>query len=151
MNCFDLKFRVKTASCRAITAHLFQSAECFVPPLYSYVNIEEYGKKIFDNAVTFEVWNVGKLVGLIAAYYNDRETKIGYITSVSILELYNGLGIASKLLNQAIDYGRINGFSKVGIEVEPDNIKALRLYEKHGFVAAGIGERGTKIKMFCSL
>lgn len=151
INYCDLKFRVKTASCEAITAHLSQCAGCFVPPLYSYVNIKEYGKKIFDNAVTFEVWDAGKLVGLIAAYYNDRETGLGYITNVSVLKSYHGLGIASNLLDQAIDYGRTNGFSKVGLEVEPDNIKAFRLYEKHCFVSAGQVEEGKKVKMFLLL
>ncbi|MDD2284076.1 MAG: GNAT family N-acetyltransferase [Paludibacter sp.] len=151
MNCFDLKFRVKTASCEAITAHLTQCADCFAPPLYSYVNIKEYGKKIFDNAVTFEAWDGGKLVGLISAYYNDRETGFGYITNVSAFESYQALGIASNLLDQAIDYGRKNGFSKVSLEVESDNIKALRLYEKHDFVSEGAVEDCKKIKMFLEL
>ncbi len=134
MNCSELNFKIKTASCETIIDHLIKCANCFNPPLYTYVDIKEYGKKIFDNAVTFEGWDDNKLVGIIAAYYNNWETKNGYITNVSVLKGYKGFGIASKLLKQTINYGRENGFYQIELEVNINNIKAFKLYEKHGFV-----------------
>ena len=92
------------------------------------------GKKIFDNAVTFEGWHDDQLIGMIAAYYNNLEITHGYITNVSVLKGYKGFGIASKLLKQTIDYGRENSFYQIELEVNINNIEAVKLYEKHGFV-----------------
>ena len=151
MNCNDLEFRVKTASCGALTAHLGRCNDSFNPPLSSTVNIEEYGKKIFDQAITFEAWDGEELVGLIAAYFNDTETGVGYITNVSVIEAYHGLGIASKLLARASSHGSEKGFTKVALEVEPDNAKALQLYKKHGFVLTDSAETGKKLGMTLAL
>ena len=134
MNCSELNFKIKTASCGILIDHLIKCANCFNPPLYTYVEIKEYGKKIFDNAVTFEGWDDNELIGMIAAYYNNWEITIGYITNVSVLKSYKGFGIASKLLKHTIDYGRESCFYQIELEVNINNIDAFKLYEKHGFV-----------------
>lgn len=134
MNCYEIEYRIKTASYELIVEHLNRCAVCFNPPLYTYVEIEKYAKKIFDNAVTFESWDRDKLVGLVAAYFNNNETKIGFITNVSVLEEYQGSGIASKLIKNVIRFGRKNSFVKLVLELNINNTKAFQLYEKHGFV-----------------
>lgn len=134
MNCSEIKYRIKTASCESIVEHLNKCTDDFNPPLYTYIEIEKYGKKIFDNAVTLEAWDKDILVGLIAAYYNDAVTKVGYITNVSVIKSYQGLGISSKLLMHTIDYGRLNNFNEVRLEVNIHNSRALKLYKKYGFV-----------------
>jgi ribosomal protein S18 acetylase RimI-like enzyme len=134
MNCSELDFRIKTASCVAIISHLQKCADTFIPPLYTYVKIDDYGKKIYDNAVTFEAWDKDILVGLVAAYYNNLETRIGYITNVSVLESHLGYGIASILLKQSLDYGKSKKFIEVRLEVNTGNLEAIKLYEKGGFI-----------------
>lgn len=135
MSCSEFDYKIKTASCEEIINHLNRCADNFNPPLYTYVNIEEYSRKIYDNAITFESWVDNNLVGLIAAYFNNYNTRIGFITNVSVIKEYQGFGIASKLLSNTIKYGKNNGFISVALEVNIKNSNAIKLYEKYGFVA----------------
>jgi ribosomal protein S18 acetylase RimI-like enzyme len=145
MNSSNIEYRIKTASYESIVEHLSRSADCFHPPLYTYVDIEKYAKKIFDNAITFESWHCDALVGLVAAYFNNNATKAGFITDVSVLKEYQSFGIASELIETAIHFGRDNAFVKLVLEVNVSNRKALKLYEKHGFVPTK--QNGNKIVM----
>jgi ribosomal protein S18 acetylase RimI-like enzyme len=97
------------------------------------VKIEEYAEKIFKLAVTFEAWVKGRLVGLIAAYFNNPESKSGFITNVSVIKSYTGRGIAAKLLMMTVDYANQNHFSEIKLEVDRNNSKAIGLYTKFGF------------------
>ena len=133
MNILNLKYKIKTALYKNIVEHLTKCANCFSPSLNTYVEIDKYGKKIFDYAITFESWDSNKLVGLVAVYYNNNETKAGFITNISVLKEYQGTGIASKLIKNAIDFGRKNAFIKLMLEININNTKAVKLYKKHGF------------------
>ncbi len=137
MDISNLKYKIKTAPCQNIVEHLNQCVNCFNPPLNTYVEIDKYGKKIFDSATTFESWEGNKLVGLLAVYFNNTETKIGFITNVSVLKEYQGSGIATKLIKSAIDFGRKNAFIKLMLEININNTKASKLYKKHGFIVVG--------------
>ena len=134
MNSFNLEYKIKTASPQSIIEHLKSCADCFNPPLYRYVEIEKYGEKIYDNAVTFESWDGQTLVGLAAVYFNNLETKAGYITNMSVLKEYQGLGIASRLLKEVVEYGKQKSFLSIDLEVNSRNTKARELYKRYGFV-----------------
>lgn len=136
-NIANLQYRTKTASCKDIVAHLNKCADCFNPPLYTYVEIDRYGKKMFDNAITFESWDGDNLVGLLAVYYNDRVTKIGFITNISVVDEYQRCGIASNLMKNAIEFGKKNAFVQLILELNVDNEKAINLYKKNDFTTAG--------------
>jgi ribosomal protein S18 acetylase RimI-like enzyme len=61
---------------------------------------------------------------------------VAFITNVSVLvALPPEAHIGSQLLEQGIVYLRENQFERVDLEVDRDNHKAIRLYERHGFVA----------------
>ena len=134
MNCCEVDYKIKTASREGIVEHLNRCANSFIPPLHTYVDIQKYAEKINKNAITFEAWDKNTLVGLIAAYFNDENTKIGFITNVSMVKEYQGLGIASKLLLLTIEYGKEHNFRIIRLEVNKINQKALTLYKRNGFV-----------------
>ena len=75
------------------------------------------------------------LVGLVAAYCNDQEKLIAYITSVSVLRNWTGKGIAYKLMNQCIVHAKAIGMRQISLEVASGDTSAIKLYEKIGFVA----------------
>ena len=50
---------------------------------------------------------------------------------------FKGKGIASKLLDRAIQYGRAKGLSIMGLWVGEKNEPAKRFYKRHGFVEKG--------------
>lgn len=126
-------YKTKAASTQAIVEHLHACADCFSPPLSTYVDIDTYGKKIYEKAITFEAWNGKELIGLLAAYYNDKNTKHGFITNVSVLKENQHIGIASSLLENAINFGRKEFFTKLLLEIHRNNTNAIHLYRKYGF------------------
>jgi ribosomal protein S18 acetylase RimI-like enzyme len=134
MNCSDIDFRIKTASYKEILQYLYKCADSFKPQLYTYVDINKYAKKIYDYAITFEAWNGNILVGLAAVYFNNDVTKVGFCTNLSLLEEYQGSGIASTLAMNVKDYGKKNGFAHIVLEAKTNNSKAISFYQKHGFI-----------------
>lgn len=126
-------YRLKSADAAAIRAHLAQCCRSFVPPLDERVELSAYAEKIFARATTFEAWSQGVLVGLLAAYLNDRETRTGFITSVSVTSDFAGRGIAKELVQRCIAHARALGFAAIRLEVHPSNARALSLYSNAGF------------------
>lgn len=137
----SVNFKTKTADYEDILKHLKECSDSFSPPLKSYVKLEEYSLKISKHAVTFEAWDNNLLVGLIAVYFNNFKTKTGYITNVSVTSEYFGQGIAKKLLGRVMDHGRSLGFFRVKLEVNSDNISALKLYSENKFSVIGQDSR----------
>lgn len=134
-NYSKVDFKENTASLEELIKHLNGCADDFTPPLYTYVDLEEYSYKIYHHAVTFEAWENKVLIGLVAVYYNDQKTKIGFITNVSVIKEKQGLGIAHMLLKNAIEYGKRNSFIQLNLEIKNiNNTKVYNLYKNLGFV-----------------
>jgi ribosomal protein S18 acetylase RimI-like enzyme len=129
------------ASEEIICDHLKRCDANFLPPLSSRVEINEYAKKITNSAMRAEAWSDNKLVGLVSVYCNDQQTLIAYITSVSVLKSWTGIGVASSLLNNCIKLAKNMGARKVMLEVAIDNISAVKLYEKMGFVSSKLNSK----------
>lgn len=128
----NITYNTKTVSENEISLHLNKCNDSFLPLLNTRVNIAEYSKKIFDNAITFEAWNDKELIGLIATYFND-ENKFGFITSVSVAKEFMGAGIATKLLQMCLEYAIKNNYKEIKLEVFKDNIPAINFYKKYNF------------------
>jgi ribosomal protein S18 acetylase RimI-like enzyme/SAM-dependent methyltransferase len=120
-----------------IAEHLFLCDAEFVPPLRSRVEIGGYARKITQYATRFEAWSNGALVGLVAAYCNDRQQRLAHITTVSVLRNWQGKRIARRLLDKCRSYAKANGFERVRLEVNELNVRATSLYEKLGFRKIG--------------
>ncbi len=130
-----IEYLVNKASEVEIAEHLSSCDAAFIPPLSGRVEINDYAQKIACRAARFEAWSGDKLVGLVAAYCNDQEKRIAYITSVSVLKTRTGKGIAARLMKQCIEYAKATGMWQVSLEVASDNAPAIRMYEKSGFDA----------------
>lgn len=126
-----IEVKLNTAPDNIVLSHLSHCNSQFLPPLDTRVSLVEYAKKIVRNAIVFEAWVNDILIGMIAMYIN--ETKIGYITNVSVYAEYSGKGIAKKLFYSLIDYARENYISCVKLEVNILNIPAINLYKNLGF------------------
>ena len=143
----NIKFAQNEASLNQIRTHLLSCDQTFYQELSTKTNIVEYSKRIFDHSVRFEAWSNKKLVGLVAAYFNDTVSQFGYITNVSVSSGYNGKGIASQLLATCINYGKQHNFKQIGLEVSKNNLGGLRLYEKHSFSFANETDTNFKMKL----
>ena len=131
---YSFRLTHNTATEHDIYKHLLRCSDQFIPPLSVVVNIDEYAKKIASLADTIEVWDNNNLIGLVAIYLNDRVNKRAFITNVSTDESVQGLGIAKDLLHQAFGRAIALGFKFVLLEVGKDNLRAIALYKKAGFL-----------------
>lgn len=130
----EIIYKTKTASENEIISHLKDCDGNFIPALSERVNIEEYAHKIFVKSVTFEAWKDKLLVGFIATYFNHKFDDSGFITYVGVANDFMGLGIASRLMELCIEHARLNDFTELKLEVNRHSDKAIRLYERFGFV-----------------
>ena len=64
-----------------------------------------------------------------------------HITNIAVHPTYRKQGIASKLLEELLDYCKSQGCIAYTLEVRISNIAAKSLYEKHGFKQDGIRKR----------
>jgi ribosomal protein S18 acetylase RimI-like enzyme/2-polyprenyl-3-methyl-5-hydroxy-6-metoxy-1,4-benzoquinol methylase len=136
------------ASAAQIADHLLHCDADFVPPLSGRVEINDYARKIVSKATRFEAWSGSTLVGLVAAYCNDQENRIAYISSVSVLRAWTGKGIASRLMSQCIEHAKASGMRQIGLEVAGDNTPAIKLYEKGGFEISNIGDPSITMNLY---
>jgi ribosomal protein S18 acetylase RimI-like enzyme len=132
-----IEYSLNKATEAEIAEHLFLCSVDFVPPLSDRVEIKDYAKKIVTKSTRFEAWGNGALVGLLAAYCNDPEKRIAYVTSVSILSEWRKKGISTRLITNCIEQARKSGMHRISLEVARENILATQMYKKNGFTAAG--------------
>lgn len=129
-----IEYLLNKTSAAQIAEHLSRCDADFVPPLSGRVDMKDYARKIASTATRFEAWSGGTLVGLVAAYCNDRERRFAYITSVSVLHEWTGKGIAAHLMNQCVEHVKASGMRQISLEVAGDNAPAIKLYEESGFI-----------------
>ncbi len=141
----SFNYTINQATCEDIEKHLNKCSKSFSPALDSYVNIPEYSKKLRATAVTIEAWHSDSLVGLSACYLNNIETLEGYITNVSVIQDFQGKGVAKQLMRNTIEEAVKNNFRTVKLEVEVNNKWAIELYRQYGFVLNG--RQGNKYLM----
>jgi ribosomal protein S18 acetylase RimI-like enzyme len=143
----SITYLVNTATVERIAAHLAQCDAYFVPTLSSRVVLPDYALKIFSEAVRFEAWSGDVLVGLLAAYCNDPDRRVAYITNVSILAERTGEGIARRLLLRCIEHVRAHALRRISLEVASHHGSAIRLYEKCGFSMGEINGSFSKMNL----
>lgn len=150
-----IQHRLNKASELEIRRHLLECDPDFVPPLSGRVDIASYARKIATKATRFEAWHEDSLIGLVAAYCNDTDSRVAYVTSVSVVRGWMGRGVASQLLTRCLEHAKASQMTVVRLEVGQANAPAIRLYEDKGFVAEQasppfvtmtlhLGDRGTR-------
>jgi len=68
-------------------------------------------------------------------FYSEEETEAGefYLDTISVAPSAQGKGIGKQLIDAGIKWAKKKGHKKVGLLVEVENEKALRLYQSKGF------------------
>ena len=125
--------KVNQSTTHEIVTHLASADASFVPTLSSRVDIQVYAQKLQDCAVRFEAWLDEELVGLVACYCNQPDQGRAFVSSVSVLLQYQGLGIAERLIRHCIKHARGLGFLQMELEVDQRSLPAIALYQKLGF------------------
>jgi len=62
----------------------------------------------------------------------------GRVFSIAVREAYQGLGIGTQLMKSVIDVFHRKKIKNIVLEVRRHNIRAIRFYQRLGFVVTGI-------------
>ncbi|ASY79965.1 GNAT family N-acetyltransferase [Pectobacterium polaris] len=140
--------RQNSATAEDIACHLRACDDVFVRALESRVEIAAYADKIARLAYCIEGWRDERLVGLVAAYFNSQ-TRIAFITNVSVLAEAQGVGSGGILLEQCITKMQDLGAIEIRLEVEESNQVARSFYLKHAFIQSEISGNILKMIRHC--
>jgi len=69
---------------------------------------------------------------------SDRWQKNAFIDDLAINRAHRGKGIGARLMDEAVDWGRQNGYWGMSLETQSWNLLAIRFYIKYGFRIGGI-------------
>lgn len=106
--------------------------ECFSMP-WTECSIK---KEIDNKDSLFCICEIdGKVVGYAGMYYVYPE---GDITNIAVTKEYRRRGIAKKILAFMFEEAKKNGVIEYTLEVRVGNKNAIHLYEKLGFINAGV-------------
>lgn len=103
---------------------------------------EEYIK----NAALFLLAEIdGRIIGS-ATLDRSHLSKLSHTAEfgVTILKAYSGQGIGSTLLKKVIEWVELNNVEKINLEVFEDNVPAISLYKKFGFIEEGRKRKAIK-------
>lgn len=127
-----MRYSTCSSKSEQIREHLLRCDGEFHPPLSARVAIADYARKLHDRATTFEAWEGDNLVGLVALYV-DEPGALAYLSNVSVEAAHARRGIASRLLDDAIEFARDRLIRQISLEVAHHATNALGLYAKFGF------------------
>jgi RimJ/RimL family protein N-acetyltransferase len=91
-----------------------------------------------SNRATFVVIE-DRPVGLAALYRDEEDPNLGELFQMWVAPEVRGGSVAADLLFEVFRWAGFNGISHVKAEVVKGNTRALRFYEKFGFVASDVG------------
>lgn len=79
----------------------------------------------------------GRPVGLAltaTSYSRESGGKVLWLEELYILEEYRSRGLGREFFAFAEEYARQNGYARIRLEVEEENVRARSLYERLGYV-----------------
>lgn len=106
---------------------------------------EEAERRILQNwlddpsGIMLNAWVDGRLAGNCALMSKGRQRKLRHRAEIAIAVRKScwGLGLGSALLNRVLTLAKALGYEQLELEVIDGNDRALRLYERLGFVQTG--------------
>jgi ribosomal-protein-alanine N-acetyltransferase len=96
--------------------------------------IDAYLRKIYDLAEIASLTEAEGIKGFIAFYCNDPTKDSAFITMLIVNSSCCGQGIGYALLSLALNIMRTRLFRVCRLQVHQDNIAAIKLYERCGFI-----------------
>ncbi|MDF2989467.1 MAG: family N-acetyltransferase [Eubacterium sp.] len=95
-----------------------------------------------QNGIYFGARVNSELIGFISASRgNYKRIRHGAYIVIGILKNYSGQGIGKSLFEKIDEWSLLNSITRLELTVMTHNFRAIRLYEKMGFVREGIKYR----------
>jgi ribosomal protein S18 acetylase RimI-like enzyme len=107
---------------------------------------EKHVRSRVRRAIVAEKKSDDKIIGYLLGELQRRpplmKTKFrGFISDIAVTENMQGKGVGSKLLESFEAWAKEKKMKYVHLDVVPENDRALKLYDKHGFSTILLGKR----------
>jgi L-phenylalanine/L-methionine N-acetyltransferase len=118
--------------------------------LYETMPIEAF-KPIFDDLLQQKIIfifaenneNIGMFKMIPLAH---RTSHINYLGGVAIHPDYAGKGFGGKMIDEILELGKTRNLKRIELSTATFNQKAIKLYEKKGFILEGVLKNYTYLK-----
>jgi L-phenylalanine/L-methionine N-acetyltransferase len=118
--------------------------------LYETMPIEAF-KPIFDDLLQQKIIfifaenneNIGMFKMIPLAH---RTSHINYLGGVAIHPNYAGKGFGGKMIDEILELGKTRNLKRIELSTATFNQKAIKLYEKKGFILEGVLKNYTYLK-----
>ena len=124
--------------------------ELFTKSVVKSQNFDEFIDKISCNANVISVCINGQVAGYCAYYMNDFESREAYITLIAVDKDFQANHLGTIMLDYIKAVAVINRFIGIRLEVQDNNIKAIRFYERNNFCVENPASKDSKY-MRCDL
>jgi ribosomal protein S18 acetylase RimI-like enzyme len=119
--------------------------------LFYEIMSEEEFKTIFNELLLQENLYVYEEDGILKGMFKlvpkqHRSSHIASLGGVAIHPSFSGKGCGLRMLNEIISLGKEKGFLRMELGVSTINTKAIRLYEKAGFIREGVLKKYIHLK-----
>lgn len=122
---------MREASARDLEALLALENDCY-PPNQAYSR-EEYRYALTRaKAVNVACEEAGALVGFVGAFHHATQ-RVGHVYTVNVHPKQRGRGLGRALMRACEERLRALGMTRVVLEVNVENVDAIRLYESCGY------------------
>lgn len=121
-------------SIEAVETFLRSVDHMFPVPLSDKQELHGFAVKLCEKATLCTKTDSEKIVAMVAGYTENIVDNMAYISVVATLPEVQGRGLASKLVRDFIRLCEAKNIGAVHLYAVPENVAAVRMYEKLGFV-----------------
>ncbi len=133
MNLQNIQFEIKQLSIADVSQFLQAHDNDYFEKLSDRVDINEYSKKVVENATHFTVSDNKQLLGFSPCYFNNIKDKTAYISSLTIKQGFRGKRLGSELIKKVMQHAKENNFIAVMVKIHYLNDCCHQFYQKNGF------------------
>ncbi len=130
---YNVDFHIESLSKEVILNFLRKNAQDHYTDLNQLIDLDKYSRKLSEKALHFTAYNHETLIALCSCYFNDYNSKIGYISGISISKNYRRMDIGSQLIKKVSTYGKSINFKQLQVKPDCNNTVLLNFFMKNGF------------------
>lgn len=90
-------------------------------------------EKIYCNGFLIACMYQDKVIGFCAFYANDIVSKTAFITLIATNKDFQNIGLGKLILQKVCEISSQVGMNKIRLEVNNNNVNAIRFYAHNGF------------------
>ncbi|OFI47691.1 hypothetical protein BG262_08275 [Floricoccus penangensis] len=131
----DKLFELMSTLDKETTYMLYQPEE----RKYDRKKLETFIRNTSENGLILVAEEDSIYVGYVSVHLSSlAKIKHSAYLVIGVLSDYAGQGLGSEFLAQVIDWARVSGIHRLELIVVTENVAAIALYEKFGFVEEGV-------------